>query len=100
MESIFFYWIKLKMEWVHLEGIQRVEVSYRVWRQCCRDLRSARKDPVLRKHKRFLKEEVQMEYDELVDSILSLTVKEHSQLLQSVKHDRLYQLLVLYSMKT
>jgi len=88
------------MEWVHLEGICRVEVSYRVWRQCCKDLRRARKDPFLKPHKRFLKEEVQMEYDELVDSILSLTAKEHELLLQSVKKDRLYQLLALYSTKS
>jgi hypothetical protein len=88
------------MQWVHLEGIQRVDVSYRVWRQCVKDLRRARKDPILKSHKRFLKEEVRMEFDELVDSILSLTVNEHHQLLQSVKHDRLYQLLLLYSTKS
>jgi len=88
------------MEWVHLEGIQRVEVSYRVWRQCVKDLRLARKDTTLRKHKRFLKEEVTLEYDELIDSILSLTAKEHHQLLLSVKKDRLYQLLVLYQTKS
>jgi len=88
-----------KMEWVHLEGIQRVEVAYRVWRQCYRDLRRARKDPTLKPHKRFLKEEVQMEYDELVDSILDLTVKEHCEMLQTVKSDTLYQLLLLYKTK-
>ncbi len=88
------------MEWVQLEGIQRVKVSYRVWRQCYRDLRLARKDPILKPHKRFLKEEVQMEYDELIDSILDLTVKEHRLLLQSVKSDRLYQLLLLYKTKS
>jgi hypothetical protein len=84
------------MDWCHLEGIDRVMVSYRVWRQCCRDLRHLRKnnhDPL---HKRILKEDVQIEFDELVDAILSLTPKEHTQLLHSVKSDRLYQLLCLY----
>lgn len=84
------------MFWCNLEGIERVMVSYRVWRQCCRDLRHLRKtnnDPL---HKRILKEDVQIEMDELVDAILSLTPNEHSQLLQSVKSDRLYHLLCLY----
>ena len=82
------------MDWCHLEGVERVLVSYRVWRQCCRDLRHVRKQKDLyKKHKRFLKEEVQMELDELTDSILSLTAKEHDHLLNTVKSDRLYQLL-------
>jgi hypothetical protein len=84
------------MDWCHLEGIERVMVSYRVWRQCCRDLRYLRKvkyDPL---HKRILKEDVQIEFDELVDAILSLTHKEYAQLLQTVKSDRLYHLLYLY----
>lgn len=87
------------MEWVDLEGIQRVKVSYRVWKQCCRDLRHARKDPILKKHKRFLKEDVQIEFDELVDSILCLTAKEHATMMETVKSDLLYKLLYTYKNK-
>jgi hypothetical protein len=84
------------MYWCNLEGVERVMVSYRVWRQCCRDLRRERKsnkDPL---YKRILKEDVQIEFDELIDSILSLNEKEYHQLLQSVKSDRLYHLLVTH----
>jgi hypothetical protein len=86
------------MDWCYLEGVERVMVSYRVWRQCCRELRHARKtkDSL---HKRILKEDVEMELDELIDSILSLSQKEHAHLLQTVKSDRLYQLLSTYGYK-
>ena len=87
------------MEWCHLEGTERVLVSYRVWRQCCRDLRHERKyktSPLHKQQKRFLKEDVQIELDELIDSILSLTPKEHDQMLKTVKRDKLYRLLCLY----
>jgi len=87
------------MEWCHLEGVERVMVSYKVWRQCCRELRHERKnknDPLYKKQKRFLKEDIQIELDELIDAILSLTPKEHEQLLESVKSDKLYRLLYLY----
>jgi hypothetical protein len=83
------------MEWCNLEGIQRVRVSYRVWRQCCRELRHNRKNKDSL-YKRILKEDVQIEFDELVDAILSLSAKEYAQLLETVKSDRLYQLLSLY----
>ena len=84
------------MEWCHLEGIERVNVSYRVWRQCCRDLREVKKnkDPFIKK--RFLREDIQMELDELIDSIISLTPKEHDQMLKTVKNHKLYRLLCLY----
>jgi hypothetical protein len=88
------------MEWCHLEGTERVLVSYRVWRQCCRDLRELKKkekfDPLEKQHKRFLKEDVQIELDELIDSILSLTPKENDHLLKTVKKDKLYRLISLY----
>jgi hypothetical protein len=87
------------MEWCHLEGTERVIVSYRVWRQCCRDLRDERKyktNPLHKQQKRFLKEDVQIELDELIDSILSLTPKEHEHMLKTVKKDKLYRLLYLY----
>jgi hypothetical protein len=83
------------MEWCNLEGIHRVRVSYRVWRQCCRDLRHNRKNKDSL-YKRILKEDVQIEFDELVDAIFSLSAKEYVQLLETVKSDRLYQLLSLY----
>jgi hypothetical protein len=84
------------MEWCNLEGTERVLVSYRVWRQCCRDLREVKKKKDPLKQKRFLKEDVQMELDELIDSILSLTPKEHEQMLKTVKSDKLYRLLYQY----
>ena len=87
------------MEWCHLEGTERVLVSYRVWRQCCRDLRHERKyksSPLHKQQKRFLKEDIQIELDELIDSILSLTPKEHEQMLKTVKKDKLNRLLYQY----
>ena len=88
------------MEWCHLEGTERVLVSYRVWRQCCRDLCEMKKkkkiDPLDKQQKRFLKEDVQMELDELIDSIISLTSKEHEQMMKTVKSNKLYRLLCLY----
>ena len=58
------------MEWVYLEGIQRVNVSY--------------------------KEDVQYEFDELVDSILCLNPNELSEMLRTVRSDRLFHLIQLY----
>jgi len=82
------------MEWVYLEGIQRVNVSYKVWRQTCRALRRAKKDPAVPKQtKKFLKEDVQNELDELIDAILSLQSSELNEMLRTVKSDRLYQLI-------
>ncbi len=82
--------------WCQLEGIERVMVAYRVWRQCKRELRHVRKNHPTDLHKRILKEDVQIELDELMDSIFSLSDKEHLQLLKTVKSDKLYRLLVLY----
>ena len=82
--------------WCQLEGIERVMVAYRVWRDCKRDLRHARKNQLTDLHKRILKEDVQIEFEELTDSILSLSDKEHLQLLKTVKNDKLYRLMVLY----
>jgi hypothetical protein len=82
------------MEWVYLEGIQRVMVSYKVWRQTRRTLRTTRKDPtVSRQSIKFLKEDVEYEYDELIDAILSLQSSELNEMLRTVKSDRLYQLI-------
>jgi hypothetical protein len=82
------------MEWVYLEGIQRVMVSYKVWRQTRRLFRTAKKDPtVSRLSLKFLKEDVEYEYDELIDAILSLQSSELNEMLRTVKSDRLYQLI-------
>lgn len=79
------------MDWLSLEGVPRVKASYQVWKRCRRLLRHTRKQPnVLRQTIRFLKEDVQNEYDELVDAILSLNCNEFRQLLVSVKSGRLY----------
>lgn len=85
------------MEWVYLEGIQRVTVSYKVWRQTCRTLRQAKKDPSIPKRSvKYLKEDVQNELDELIDAILSLRASELDELLKTVKSDRLYHLIHTY----
>jgi hypothetical protein len=85
------------MEWVYLEGIQRVKVSYKVWRQSCRTLRHAKNDPSFsRRSVKYLKEDVQNELDELIDAILCLRPRELDELLQTVTSDRLYQLIQTY----
>lgn len=85
------------MEWVYLEGIQRVNVSYKVWRQTRRALRHAKKDPATSKRSiKYLKEDVQYELDELIDAILCLRSKELDELLQNLKSERLYQLIQTY----
>jgi hypothetical protein len=81
------------MDWLSLEGIPRVKASYQVWKRCRRLLRHTRKQPhVLRQTVRFLKEDVQNEYEELVDAILSLNRNEFRQLLTEIKPGRLYDL--------
>ena len=81
------------MEWVYLEGIQRVNVSYKVWRQTRRALRTAKKENASKQSIKFLKEDVEYEYDELIDAILSLQPSELNDMLRTVKSDRLYQLI-------
>ena len=81
------------MDWFSLEGVPRVKASYQVWKRCRRLLRHARHQPqVLKKTLSFLKEDVENEYDELVDAILSLTSKEFRQLLLEIKPGRLYDI--------
>jgi hypothetical protein len=81
------------MEWVYLEGIQRVMVSYKVWRQTRRALRTAKHENASKQSMKFLKEDVAYEYDELIDAILSLQSTELNEMLRTVKSDRLYQLI-------
>lgn len=81
------------MEWVYLEGINRVNVSYKVWRQTRRTLRTAKKENASKQSLKFLKEDVEYEYDELIDAILSLQPSELNDMLRTVKSDRLYQLI-------
>ena len=80
------------MDWLSLEGIQRVKVSYKVWKHSVRTLRHA-KHHASRKTIHYLKEDVQNEYDELVDAILSLTHNEFLELQRSIRHNRLYDLM-------
>jgi len=84
------------MEWVYLEGIQRVNVSYKVWRHTCRSLRRAKKDHVPKQTRKFLKEDRQNELDELIDAILCLNPNELHEMLLSVKSDRLFHLIQTY----
>ena len=81
------------MEWVYLEGIHRVMVSYKVWRQTRRELRQAKRANSSKQTLKFLKEDVVYEYDELIDAILSLRPTELNEMLRTVKSDRLYQLI-------
>jgi len=82
------------MDWLSLEGIPRVKASYQVWKRCRRLLRHTRKQSnVLRQTIRFLKEDVQNEFDELVDAILSLKQSEFNQLYTSLKPCRLYDIM-------
>jgi hypothetical protein len=84
------------MDWVYLEGIQRVMVSYKVWRQTCRALRKAKKDHVSKQSRKFLKEDIAYEFDELIDAILCLTPKELNEMLETVTSDRLFHLIQTY----
>lgn len=84
------------MEWVYLEGIHRVNISYKVWRQTSRSLRKAKKENTPKQTKKFLKEDVQYEFDELIDSILCLHPSELDEMLQTVKSERLYHLIQTY----
>jgi len=81
------------MDWLSLEGVPRVKASYQVWKRCRKVLRHTRKQPnVLRQTIRFLKEDVQNEYEELVDAILSLNRSEFRQLFLEIKPGRLYDI--------
>jgi len=84
------------MEWVYLEGIQRVNVSYKVWRQTYRVLRRAKKDHASKQTLKFLKEDVLYEFDELIDAILCLNPNELNEMLRTVTSDRLFQLIQTY----
>lgn len=84
------------MDWVYLEGIQRVNISYKVWRQSCRALRQAKRNHVTKQTKKFLKEDIQYEFDELIDAILWLKPNELNEMLRTVKSDRLFQLILTY----
>ena len=82
------------MDWLSLEGIPRVKASYQVWKRTKRLLRHTRNQPhVLRQTVRFLKEDVQNEYDELVDAILSLSRDEFRRLWRDLKPGRLSRLM-------
>ena len=57
----------------------------------------ARKDPSIPKQtKKFMKEDAQYEFDELIDAILSLNSNELNEMLRTVKSDRLYHLIQTY----
>ena len=87
------------MDWLSLEGIPRVHASYRVWKRCNRLLRNSRKDKnVSKKILRFMKEDVQYEFDELVDAILCLTDSQFRELRNSLKHNRLYSIVCSLSL--
>ena len=81
------------MDWLSLEGIPRVKTAYKVWKQSVRTLRHAKH--ASRKTLRYLKDDVQNEYDELVDAILSLTHNEFLELHRSIRHNRLYDLMCM-----
>jgi hypothetical protein len=84
------------MDWVYLEGIQRVNVSYKVWRQSVKELRRAKKNHASKLTRKFLKEDVQYELDELIDAILWLKPNELHEMLRTVTSTRLLQLIQTY----
>jgi hypothetical protein len=81
------------MDWLSLEGIPRVNACYRVWKRRRRDLKQKN---IPRQSRKYLKEDVRYEFDELIDAILCLHPREYTQLLSQVKSNKLYQLLRLY----
>ncbi len=81
------------MDWLSLEGIPRVKACYSVWKRCCRELKQKK---IPRQSRKYLKEDMRYEFDELIDAILCLQPKEYQELLSTVKSDLLYQLLKTY----
>lgn len=82
----------LKMDWPSLEGIPRVLACYREWKRYKR-LRKHTTDKKLRK---YLKQDIHLEFDELVDAILCLQPRECTELRAKVRSDFLYHLLLCY----
>jgi|1048.fasta_scaffold35040_2 hypothetical protein len=88
----FFMKVKYEMDWPHLEGTDRVMACYREWKRYKR-LRKRTPD---RRTRKFLKEDMLYEFDELVDAILSLSPRECAELRAKTKSDVLYHLLLCY----
>lgn len=88
----FFISLKYEMDWPHLEGIPRVIACYREWKRYKR----LRKHTPDRRTRKFLKEDILYEFDELVDAILTLTPRECAEIRAKVRSDLLYQLLLCY----
>lgn len=84
--------VYIKMDWPNLEGVPRVMACYKEWKHYKR-LRKHASDKKLRK---FLKQEIRNEFDELVDAILCLGSKECAELRNTVHSDCLYHLLMCY----
>jgi hypothetical protein len=80
------------MDWLHLEGTDRVIACYREWKRY-KKLKTHAPD---RRTRKFLKEDMRYEFDELVDAILCLTPRECSQLRAKVHSEFLYDLLLCY----
>ena len=85
------------MDWVSLEGSDRVLVAFREWKYCCRILRHARKARAPRHIRKFFKQDMLYEYDELIYSILSLTPLQSQNLLNSIHNPLLYFLVLHFS---
>jgi len=92
LRLLFFIRIKYEMDWSHLEGIDRVIVCYREWKR----YKKLRKHTLDRRTRKFLKEDMRYEFDELVDAILCLSPRECSQLRAKVHSEFLYDLLLCY----
>lgn len=88
----FFMYLKYEMDWLSLEGIPRVKACYREWKRYKR----ARKHAPDRQSRKYLKQDIRYEFEELVDAILCLQPRECYELRAKVKSDFLYHLLLTY----
>lgn len=85
-----------EMDWPTLEGIPRVIACYREWKRYKRLRKHLKRKGEDRRTRKFLKEDMLYEFDELVDAILCLTPKECAELRSKVHSDLLYHLLLTY----
>ena len=84
------------MDWPSLEGIPRVLACYREWKRYKRLMKHNKRHGEDRRTRKFLKEDMLYEFDELVDAILSLPPRDCAQLRAKVRSEVLYHLLLTY----
>ena len=85
-----------EMDWPTLEGVPRVIACYREWKRYKRLRKHLKRQGEDRRTRKFLKEDMLYEFDELVDAILCLNPRECADLRSKVRSDLLYHLLLTY----